>query len=97
MLDLLFSANIKSIVCKLLLLLTKVSFLQTGSLEEPTLADKVCRINQPLFFLQQKLMQEIIMAALNIRSMKFPPGHGITEGAGAVKEHPNIIPKRLSK
>ena len=74
-----------------------MSFLQTGSLEEPTLADKVSRINR-CFFLQQKLMvQEIIMAALNIRSMKFPPGHGITEGAGAVKDHPNIIPKRLSK
>ena len=38
-------------------------------------------------------MQEIIMAALNIRSMKFPPGHGITEGA--VIEHPKIISKRL--
>ena len=85
--------------------LNKNVFIQTGSLEEPTLADKVCTINYPLFILQQKLMQEIIlqqklmqeiiMAALNIRSMKFPPGHGITEGA--VKEHPNIISKRLSK
>ena len=38
-----------------------------------------------------KYIQEIIMAALNIRSMKFPSGHGITEGVSSQKNTSNLI------